>query len=188
MLMKKTVLTFGLISGAIISLLMLCTVPFVDKIGFDKGVVIGYTTMVLSFMLVFFGIKSYRDNVGGGSITFGRAVALGLLITVVSCLCYVATWEVVYFKLMPDFAEKFSKHAVDQLIASGATKEVIEAKVQEMKDFITMYNNPFFNAAVTFTEPFPVGLIITLVSAAILRKKAKPIGAQENVGTPALSS
>jgi hypothetical protein len=58
--MKKTVLTFGLISGAIMALMMFATLPFIDRIGLDKGAIIGYTTMVLSFLLVFFGIRSYR--------------------------------------------------------------------------------------------------------------------------------
>jgi len=71
--MKKTVLTFGLIGGAIMAAMMFATLPFVDKIGFDKGEIVGYTTMILAFMLVFFGIRSYRENVKGGHITFGRA-------------------------------------------------------------------------------------------------------------------
>ena len=186
--MKKTVLTFGLISGAILSLMMLCTLPFLDRIGFDKGEIIGYTTMVLSFLLVFFGIRSYRDSVGDGSITFLRAFSVGILITFVASLCYVGTWEVIYFKFMPDFAEKFAKHAIDQVIASGATKEVIDAKIQEMRDFIVMYNNPLINAAISFLEPLPVGLIMTLISAAILRRKARPNDREEEVGAPVLSS
>ena len=169
--MKKTVLTFGLISGAIMSLMMFATVPFIDKIGFDKGAVIGYTSMVLSFLLVFFGIRSYRDNLAGGSISFGKGFLVGILITIVSCLCYVGTWEVIYFKFMPDFADKFSKAAIDKVIASGASTDLVNAKIQEMKDFTAMYNKPLYNVILTFTEPFPVGLIMTLISAAILRKK-----------------
>jgi Protein of unknown function (DUF4199) len=69
--MKKTVLTFGLIGGAILAAMMFATLPFMDKIGFDRGEIIGYTTMILAFLLVFFGIRSYRENVGGGQITFG---------------------------------------------------------------------------------------------------------------------
>lgn len=172
--MKKTVLIFGLIAGAIMSLMMIATLPFMDKIGFDKGAIIGYTTMVVSFLLVFFGIRSYRDNVAGGSITFGKAFVVGILITIVSCLCYVGTWEVIYFKFMPDFVEKFSKYAIDKVIASGASTDVINAKVEEMKNFAAMYRNPLINAAITFTEPFPVGFIMTLISAAILRKKRQP--------------
>ena len=186
--MKKTVLTFGLISGAILSLMMLCTLPFIDKIGFDKGEIIGYTTMVLSFLLVFFGIRSYRESVGAGTITFGRAFSVGILITLISCLCYVVTWEIIYFKLAPGFAEKYANYMMEQLRASGASQQVIEAKLQEMKSFKAMYDNPLINAAISFIEPFPIGLIMTLISAAILRKKAGPNDRKEEVGAPVLSS
>src|SRR4029453_8305801 len=100
--MKKIVLTFGLISGAILSAMMAATVPFVDKIGFDKGMIIGYTTMILSFLLGFFGVRSYRENVGNGEISFPPALGVGLLIMVIASACYVATWEIVYFKFLPD--------------------------------------------------------------------------------------
>ena len=185
--MKKTVLTFGLISGAIVSVLMLATLPFMDRIGFDYGVVVGYTTIVLSFMLVFFGIRSYRDNVGGGNITFGKAFAVGILITLVTCIFYVGTWEVIYFKIMPDFAEKYTKYAIEKVIASGASTDVVNAKLQEMKNLTTMLNNPLTNAAIAFTEPFPIGLIVTLISAAILRTKRKPVEREENIGAPLTS-
>ena len=79
--MKKIVLIFGLISGGISMVMMLATMLFIDRIGFDKGVFVGYTAIVLSFMLVFFGIRSYRDNVSGGRISFGRAFQVGILIT-----------------------------------------------------------------------------------------------------------
>src|SRR5256714_3321516 len=175
--MKKTVLTFGLISGALSSLMMLATLPFIDRIGFDKGAVVGYTAIVLCFLLVFFGIRSYRENVGNGSITFGRAFAVGILITLISCVFYVVTWEIIYFKLMPDFAEKFTTYAVEQVRASGGSQQMIDAKVAEMKDLVATLNNPLMNAAYTFIEPFPVGLLLTLISAAILRKRPRDAGA-----------
>ena len=71
--MKKIVLTFGLIAGAILSAMMLITLPFQDAIGYDRSAVIGYTSMVVAFLLVFFGVRSYRDNVAGGAVRFGRA-------------------------------------------------------------------------------------------------------------------
>lgn len=170
--MKKVVLTFGLISGALMAAFMFATLPFHDKIGFDKwGFVVGYTSMVLAFMLVFFGIRSYRENVGGGAISFGRAFMVGILIAIISSICYVIAWEIIYFNFMPDFIDKYAAHVIDQARASGASAEAIQAKLQEMKKFKELYSNPFFNAAMTFIEPFPVGLIITLISAAILRKK-----------------
>jgi hypothetical protein len=169
--MKKTVLTFGLISGGVSAAMMLATLPFVDSIGFDKGEVLGYTTMVLAFLLVFFGIRSYREHIGGGRITFGRSLGVGLLITLVSCACYVVTWEIVYFKLMSGFGDKYAAYRVEQVKASGAGPEAIETSRLQAQSFKRMYDNPLFNSAITFVEPFPVGLVITLLSSAILRKK-----------------
>lgn len=185
--MKKTVLTFGLISGVVSSVLMLCTALLLDRIGFDKGAIVGYTGIVLSFLLVFFGIRSYRENVGGGEITFGRALSVGLLITLISCVFYVVTWEIVYFKLMPGFAEKYTNYMVDQVRASGASQQVIDAKLQELNSMKALYDNPLFNAAVTFVEPFPIGLIVSLISAAILRRR-KPNNRGQVVGEPLPSS
>ena len=173
--MKKTVLTFGLLSGAVSSVMIVSTLPFADRIGFDKGMYIGYTAIVLSFLLVFFGIRSYRENVGGGTITFGKAFAVGILITLISCVCYVVTWEILYYNFLPDFCEKYSNYLVEKARASGASQAVIDSKIQEVKTMKAILDNPFLNAAATFTEPFPVGLLITLISAAVLRKKRRPV-------------
>jgi hypothetical protein len=170
--LKKTVLTFGLISGGLISLMMALTVPFQDKIG--HGYVIGYTTIVLALLLSYFGIRSYRDNVQKGYITFGKAFLVGLAITVISCLCYVVSWQIIYYNFMPDFMDKYDAHILEKMQAAGATPADIRTKNEELKKFKKLYANPFFNAAITFIEPFPVGLVITLISAAALRKKPEP--------------
>jgi hypothetical protein len=185
--MKKTVLTFGLISGLISSLMMLGTLLFINRIGFGKGWIVGYTGIVMSFLLVFFGIRSYRENVGNGSITFGRAFSVGILITLISCAFYVVTWEIIYFKLMPDFMETFTTYAVEQVRASGGSQQMIDAKLKEMKDLGVMLNNPLINAAYTFIEPFPVGLLLTLISAAILKRKPKHADRNEVSGAVASS-
>src|SRR3977135_1950485 len=118
--MKKTVLTFGLISGAVSSLMIVATVPFADRIGFDKGAVIGYTSIVLSFLLVFFGIRSYRDNVATGHLRFSKNFAAGICIILISCICYVVTWEFLYFNFLPDFSDKYGAYMVGKAKASGA--------------------------------------------------------------------
>lgn len=174
--MKKTVLTFGLISGAISSVMMVATMPFADKIG--HSYVIGYTTIVLSFLLVFFGIRSYRDNVGNGQITFKKAFAVGISITLISCIFYVVTWEILYFNFMHDFMDKYGAHMIEKLKASGASAAAVEAQLQQLKKLKELYENPLFNSLMTFIEPFPVGLAITLLSAAVLRKKAQAPPAQ----------
>lgn len=180
--MRKTVLTFGLISGALLSLMMAATIPFMDRIGMDKGMIIGYTTMLLSFLLVFFGIRSYRENVGGGQISFGRAFSVGILIMIVASLCYVIAWEILYFNFLPDFPEKYANYAIEQLRASGASQAVIDAKAEEMKRFGELYQNPLFVAAFTFLEPLPIGVPVTLISALILRRKKEKKDGDEEAG------
>ncbi len=169
--MKKTTLTFGLISGALSSLMMMATVPFGDKIGFDKGEFIGYTIIVLSFLLVFFGIRSYRDSVSNGQITFTKGFAVGISITLISCICYVVTWEALYFHFLPGFMDKYSAYMVAKLKAKGASPAAIQAQLQQVQKYKALYDNPFLNAAMTFIEPFPIGLVITLLSAGVLKRK-----------------
>lgn len=174
--MRTIVLTFGLIAGAVLSAMLLITLLFKDQIGFDQGAVIGYTAMVLAFLMVYFGVRSYRDTVGGGRVTFGRAFLVGLTITAVASVCYVATWELIYYELAPDFGEKYAAYAVEKAKASGATEAQVAAKAKEMADFVEMYKNPLANVAITFLEPLPVGLVFTLVTAGVLGRKARPIG------------
>lgn len=172
MSMKRTVLTFGLISGAVSSLMMLGTIPLMHRIGFDHGLVVGYTAIVLSFLLVFFGIRSYRER-AGGAITFGRAFNVGILITLISCVFYVATWQLIYFKLQPGFMDKWEAYAVEKVRADGGTPEAVEATRRQIRSFKEAYDNPLTNAAYTFIEPFPVGLLVTVISAAALRRKPR---------------
>lgn len=182
--MKKTVWTFGLISGGILSAMMLLTMPFMDRIGFDHGEVIGYTTMVLAFLLVFFGVRSYRDEVGGGTIGFGRALAVGALIVLVASACYVVTWEVIFFKLTPDFMEKYQAHMVAQVRASGASAAEVQRRIAEMQRFAQLYRNPLVNVAFTFLEPLPVGMVMALVTAGILGRRRR----REEAGLAALAT
>ena len=173
--MKKTVWTFGLIAGAILSVMMLLTLPFEKEIGTDRGYIIGYTTMVVAFLLVYFGVRSYRDNIGGGKVGFGRALAIGTLITLVASFCYVATWEVIFYKITPDFGDKFASYQIEKAKASGGTPESIQRKIADAQKFAEMYKNPIVNVGMTLVEPLPVGLVFALVSAGILSRKRRPI-------------
>jgi uncharacterized protein DUF4199 len=174
--MRKVVLTFGLLAGAVLSVMMLITVPFHDQIGFDKGLIIGYTTMVLAFLMVFFGVKSYRDNVAGGSVTFGRAFKVGLLITAIACVCYVATWQVISRTFAKDYLEKYSAYALEKEKRAGATEAQLAERQKEMAEFAEMYKNPLVNIAFTLLEPLPVGLLFTLVTAVAVSRRRRVAG------------
>lgn len=174
--MRKIVLTFGLIAGAILSTMMLLALVFQDQIGFERGATVGYTSMVLAFLMVFFGVRSYRDNVAGGSVSFWQAFKVGLLITLVASVCYVATWEVIYYKLAPDFSDKYAAYVVAKAKKAGATEAQIAARTEEMAKFKEMYRNPLVNISLTLLEPLPVGLLFTVIAAAALRRKREPSG------------
>jgi hypothetical protein len=168
--MKKVVLTFGLLSGGLSMLMMFATVPFLHRIGFDRGAIVGYTAIVISFLFVYFGIRSYRDTVLGGRISFGGGFKAGLLITVISCVCYVIAWEIIYFNFMPDFGMQYAAYMAEHVRATGGSQAAVDAALKQGDDLKKLLDNPLTNAAMTFTEPFPVGLLVTLISAAILRK------------------
>ena len=174
--MKKTVLTFGLIAGVIICVLMGGQLLIADKIGSGHSLLLGYTMMVASFLLVYFGIRSYRDNTLAGHISFGRAFACGILITLITTVCYVVMWEIVYFNFMPHFMDSYFAAQIHKVQSSGLDPATTAARVAAIQRSQQSYQNPLVNAAYTFMEPLPVGLIITLISAAVLRRKA-PAGA-----------
>ena len=171
--MKKTVLTFGLLSGLVVSAMMVLTIPFIHKIGLDRGMVVGYASMLAAFLLVYFGVRTYRDNVAGGTISFGRAFTVGALIALIASVCYVVTWEVYYFGFDSDFTEKYTALTLESARAKGASPAELEQKAAEMKKFAEMYENPVINAAYTLIEPLPLGLVVALVSAGVLSRRRR---------------
>lgn len=174
--MKRIALKFGLIAGAILGAMIVVTIPLYRRgvIGFENGELIGFSSMVLAFLLVFFGIRSYREEVRGGTIGFWKAVGVGLLITLVACTVYVLTWQVMYFGFFPDFMDQLNAHTLAEMRAEGETAAAIAAKQAQMAKFAELYKNPLVNVGVTYLEIFPVGLVVTLVSAAILRRRERP--------------
>jgi hypothetical protein len=171
--MKRTVLTFGLIAGLIISVLMDSSLLLSSKIGSGHSMVLGYTIMVASFLLIYFGIRSYRDNTLAGQISFGRAFACGILIALITIVCYVATWEILYFNFMPHFMDGYWAAQIHKVQSAGLDPATTAAKVAAIQQSQQSYQTPIINMAYTFMEPLPVGLLITLISAAILRRKTR---------------
>jgi len=168
--MKKIVWTFGLISAAIMAAFMFATLPFLNGLG-QHSYIVGYAGIVAGFLTIYFGVRAYRDNVLGGTIRFGRALTVGLLIATIGSLGYVASWEVLYYKFMPDFYMKFAQSAVDQARKAGKSDAEVAQTKAAMDAMAKNAENPAWVAAMTFLEPFPVGVIIALVSAGTLRRK-----------------
>ncbi len=172
--MKKVVLTFGLLSGAVAAAMMFLTLPFAERIGFDRAMVVGYTIIVISMLFVYFGVRSYRDNVLGGRMTFGAGFRAGLLITLISAVCYVVSWLVMFYGFMPEFAEQYAAYTVESVRSRGGSQLEVDAAIKQGEDAIQLLKNPVTNAAVSFLEPLPVGLLATVISAVVLRKHEAP--------------
>lgn len=170
--MAKIVLIFGLISGAVAGALMWLLMGSVNSgsINFDNGAVVGYATMVIAFSLIFFGIKSYRDN-NGGQISFLKGVQVGILISLISAFCYAVCWELYYPKIGDEFMQKYTAYYLDKMKTDGASDAEIETARVEGEKFMELYKNFFARFTFSLIEILPVGIVVTLVSAALLRKK-----------------
>jgi pheromone shutdown protein TraB len=173
--MRKTVLTYGLISGGILVLVLLITIPFMDDM-MDSGTGewLGYISMIAALSVIFIGIKNFRDNNSGGMISFGKAFLIGLNITLVASVFYIAGWVTYMNTSDSDFIENYTKHTIEELQNSGESQDVIDKKRAEMEDFAEMYKNPFIQIVFTFLEIFPVGLLISLIAAIILKTNKMP--------------
>lgn len=172
--MRKIILTYGLISGGIAATLMLITALFVSDLeNFSAGVYVGYAGIILSFVLVYFGIKSYRDKYKNGVISFGKAFQVGILIAVISSLIYVFAWMSYSPYLMPDFPQKYAKAQIENAKEAGKSEAEVAQVEEEMQKYLESIENPLIYGLMTFAEPFPVGLIITLISSLILKRKTQ---------------
>lgn len=181
--MKKVVIIYGLIAGLIVGGLMLLTMPLWKSgvLNFDNGELVGYTTMVVALSMVFFGIKSFRDNYNGGTVTFWNAFRVGILITVIASVLYALAWEISYASMGEEFVQRMNDHYFNELKTEGTSELELQKAKEDWAKFNEMYKNPFIRFGVTIMEIFPVGLIITLLSAGLLRNK-KFLPAIESVG------
>ncbi len=170
-LMKRIIWTYGIIAGSITVLMLAISIPFMDSPEFmERGELLGYATMLVALSLIFFGVRTYRDRHLGGAIPFKRAFFVGLYISLVASAIYVIGWMVISGLFLPDFAEQYAQSTLQQMESSGATAEEIAKHKSDMAYYQELYKNPLFKAGITFTEIFPVGLIVTIISAIILKK------------------
>lgn len=167
--MKKIVLTFGALSGAIPVLMFVLGAVFGGE-NWQGSLVIGWATIILSAVFIFVGIRSYRENYNNGVITFGKAFQVGILITLIGALMYVIAWEIIYFNFMHDMMDNYFAAELEKVKASGASEE----KINETINMATLYKtNPLVNAAWTIMEPITVTVPMTLIAALIMKRKTK---------------
>ncbi len=168
--MRKIVLTFGIIAGIICGGMFFLTVSGNAEQSIDNsyGELIGYVTMIISLSSIFFAIKQYRDNHLDGTIKFGKAFLIGLYITIIASVIYVLAWELYSSNFAPDYADKYMTQLKLDMADKGMTEAEINKELAPQIEMMERYkNNTAFRMAITFTEIFPVGLIISLICALI---------------------
>lgn len=165
-------MTFGLIAGLIVTTLMLVSMPLMGNgtISFENGELFGYATMIIALSMIHFGVKSFRDNHNEGVISFGKAFQVGILITAIAAVIYASGWEVYVSTSSSDFMEQYTTQYLEQMEKEGASTEEIDQMHIQMNEMAEMYKNPIIRFGMTLMEIVPVGLVITLLSAFLLKR------------------
>jgi hypothetical protein len=172
-MMKKNVIKYGLIAGLIVSVWMLGSITLCYATGkFEGSMVLGFASMIIAFSLMYPAIKNYRDKQNNGVISFGEAFKMALLIALIGSTMYVAVWLIDYYFFIPDFMDKYSAHILQKAQSSGASAAEMAEKIKEVNKMKGWYDSVFGVVFMTYMEIFPIGLIVSLITALILKRKA----------------
>jgi hypothetical protein len=169
--MKKIALAYGVITGLVI----ICSIMLTIFLGAGETW-LGFLIMIVAFTAIFFAIKQYRDRVLGGVIRFGTAALLGLSIVAVASVVYVAVWELYLFATHYRFIDTYTASMLEHGRAKGLSGAEWDALVQAMTQMKEQYGRPLIRLPMTFLEVFPVGVVVALISAAILRTRPAKAG------------
>jgi hypothetical protein len=174
--MKRTVITYGLISGAIVSAFMSISMLTMAKDGIHENMelsmLIGYLSMLIAFTFIFVAVKTYRDRYNGGVISFGKAFKVGLLVSLIASTLYVITWAFVYNNYLPDFMENYTNQMIKQASTKLSGAE-LQKEINDMNNAKEMYAKPWGFLLFTYAEILPVGLLVSLIAALVLKRKTK---------------
>lgn len=172
--MKKIIIRNGLFAGLIVTAFMIygtCSL-LTDPEGFEPSYVVGFAGMILAFIFIFIGIKQYRDQINSGTITFIEGLKIGALIAFIASCIYVGVWLIEYYCFFPDFMDKYSAFVIKEAQSNPELSAAeIQKQIADINDMKEAYKNPIMVILWTFVEILPLGLIVALISALILKRK-----------------
>jgi hypothetical protein len=169
--MFSLILRYGSVAGLIVGIPMIWRM-LAAKPGEGNplgGMLIGYLVMIVALTAVFVGVKAYRDKVLGGAIRFLPALGVGIGISAVASIFYVIAWEISMAFSSFDFIAFWKTSMIESAKAEGATGAQLQKAIADADSFATWYRNPLYRMPITFVEIFPVGVLVSLICAAILR-------------------
>ncbi|MGG9961182.1 DUF4199 domain-containing protein [Ferruginibacter sp. SUN106] len=169
--MKKLVIVYGIIAGLIVTGMMaFSTGYYCAKGDFEGGMIYGYSAMIIAFSMIFVAIKSFRDKHNGGTISFGKAFKTGLFVSLIASTIYVAGWLINYYFFIPDFMDKYAAAMIAKAKSSGMSAGDLAKKTADMAQMKEWYKNPLFVILMTYAEILPVAIVVTLISALVLKR------------------
>ena len=166
--MTRIALIYGTLAGVIVIACMVASFSLTSG-GHTGSLWLGYLIMIVALTMIFFGVKRYRDREKGGVIKFLPAFFMGLAIATVAGIAYVAAWEAYLAISGRDFIGEYATAMIEAARAKGVSGPALAAQIAEMEQLKVQYADPLFRLPMTFLEIFPVGVIIALISAALLR-------------------
>lgn len=167
--MLRTILIYGLLAGVVVIVPMSLLMVYGGHGDGSHSVFTGYALMLLAFSLIFVGLKRYRDHQLGGVIRFVPALLGGLAIAVIGSLIYVVGWEITLAATDYAFMDQYAAAMIEQARAEGASASELAALTKQMDGYREIYANPLARMAMTFVEPFPVGVLVSIITAILLR-------------------
>jgi len=169
--MLKKILSCGLLAGLIAGGVLSAFVLLPGEHGAPGAwaMLVGYLSMLLGLSLVFVAIKRHRDSTLGGAIRFWPAFALGLGVSFVASVVYALAWEAALAISGIDFAGGYAHAVIEQQKAKGVSGEALAELAADMEAFKASYAHVSYRLPMSFAEIFPVGVIVSLISAAVLR-------------------
>lgn len=173
--MKSIIIRYSLIGSAIVAAMLVGGAVYCYSTGkFEGSMVLGFASMLLAFSFIFVAVKTQRDKFQGGVISFGQAFKTGFIIALITSTIYVLVWLICYYVFVPDFMEQFSSYTLEKLKASGASAQRIADETAMQQKYTQMYKNPLFVILFTYVEILPVGLLVSLIAALILKRSGNP--------------
>jgi len=167
--MQKIAITYGILSGTITIATLILGLVVSDGGSFLSSEIFGYLTMIVALSMIFIGIKRYRDQQLGGVIRFLPAFAMGLAIAVIAAIIYTFVWELYLMTSDYDFIDSYVNSAIEAKRAAGLSADKLAQEIAALEKMRSDYGKIYIRIPMTFLEIFPVGLIIALLSAALLR-------------------
>ena len=167
--MTRIILTYGLISGLVIITGIMASMFLSGGQHPHSNLWLGYLIMLVALSAILVGVKQHRDQALGGVIKFRTALLLGLGIAIMATLAYVAVWEGYLAATHYTFMDQYTAQILAAKRAAGVTGAAYAKAVAEADGMRRIYANPLTRMLETSAEIFPVGLLVAVVSAALLR-------------------